>query len=64
MENLNRAIVFLIDGLHWQAPEKLHMPVLNKLIGQGTYINKSWMIVPHHPTVGDYGKFYRKVICL
>jgi len=58
MENLNRAIVFLIDGLHWQAPEKLHMPVLNKLIGQGTYINKSWMIVPHHPTVGDYGKLH------
>ena len=49
-----RVILFMIDGMHWQAPEKLNMPVLNSLIKEGTYVRKSCMIIPHHPTVGDY----------
>jgi len=49
-----RVILFMIDGLHWQAPEKLNMPILNSLIKEGTYVRKSYMIIPHHPTVGDY----------
>lgn len=53
-----RVIVFLIDGLHWQAPEKLHMPVFRQLVAQGTYIARSYMIVPHHPTVGEYGQIH------
>jgi len=53
-----RTIVFLIDGLHWKAPGKLHMPVFNALVETGTYINKSYMIVPHHPTVGEYGRMH------
>ena len=52
-----RVILFMIDGLHWKAPEKLNMPVLNALIQEGTYIQKSYMIIPHHPTIGDYSKF-------
>ncbi len=52
-----RVILFMIDGLHWEAPEKLNMPVFNSLINQGTYIQKSYMIVPHHPKIGDYSKF-------
>ncbi len=47
-------ILYMIDGLHWEAPEKLDMPVLNSLIKEGTYIQKSYVIVPHHPTIGDY----------
>ena len=49
-----RVILFTIDGLHWEAPQKLKMPVLNSLIHEGTYIQKSYMIIPHHPTVGEY----------
>lgn len=49
-----RVILFMIDGMHWQAPEKLNMPILNSLIKEGTYVRKSYMIIPHHPTVGDY----------
>lgn len=52
-----KVILFMIDGMHWAAPEKLNMPVLNSLIKEGTYIQKSYMIIPHHPTVGDYSKF-------
>ena len=49
-----RVILFMIDGMHWQAPEKLNMPVFNSLVKEGTYVQKSYMIIPHHPTVGDY----------
>jgi len=52
-----KVILFMIDGLHWEAPEKLHMPVFNALIEKGTYIQKSYMLLPHHPTIGDYSKF-------
>ena len=50
-------ILYMIDGLHWEAPEKLDMPILNSLIKEGTYIQKSYVIVPHHPTIGDYSKY-------
>ena len=52
-----RIILFTIDGLHWEAPAKLNMPVFNALKEEGTYVRKSYMIIPHHPTVGDYSKF-------
>ena len=52
-----RVILFGIDGLHWEAPLHLKMPALNGLIKQGTYIEQSYVIIPHHPTVGDYSKF-------
>ena len=53
-----RVIVFMIDGLHWKAPSKLNMPNFNKLIKEGTYIEQSYMITPHHPTVGEYGQLH------
>ncbi|MDX9882928.1 MAG: alkaline phosphatase family protein [Prolixibacteraceae bacterium] len=52
-----RVVLFMIDGLHWEAPQKLEMPVLNNLRKEGTFIQKSYMIVPHHPTIGDYSKY-------
>lgn len=51
-----RVIVFIIDGLHHKAPDRLNMPNFNQLRKEGCYVNKSVMIAPHHPTVGDYGK--------
>ena len=53
-----RVIVFMIDGLHWKAPSKLHMSNFKQLIKEGTYIEKSYMITPHHPTVGAYGEMH------
>jgi hypothetical protein len=47
----------MIDGLHWQAPVLLDMPVMNSLMKEGTYIQKSFMILPHHPTVGEYSRY-------
>jgi len=53
----DRVILFMIDGLHWKAPDTLNMPVLRSLIKVGTYIRKSYVIIPHHPTIGDYSKY-------
>jgi hypothetical protein len=56
-QSVKRVILFQIDGLHWQAPSLLTMPALNRLTGEGTYIEKSYVIIPHHPTIGDYSKY-------
>ncbi|NTV84296.1 MAG: sulfatase-like hydrolase/transferase, partial [Bacteroidales bacterium] len=53
----DRVILLVIDGLHWEAPERLNMPVFNSLVKEGVYIQKSYVIIPHHPTIGDYGKY-------
>lgn len=54
---VKRVILFTIDGLHWEAPGRLNMPIFNNLVRQGTYIQQSYVIIPHHPTVGEYSKF-------
>jgi len=54
---VQRVILFTIDGLHWEAPQKLNMPAFNRLAKEGTYIRQSYMIIPHHPTIGDYSKY-------
>jgi len=51
-----RVVLFMIDGLHWEAPEKLEMPNFNRLAREGTSVRQSYMLIPHHPTVGDYSK--------
>lgn len=56
-QNTKRVILFMIDGMHWQAPLKLNMPIFNSLVKEGTYIEKSYMILPHHPTIGNYSDF-------
>lgn len=49
-----QVILFTIDGLHWKAPEKLHMPAFSSFVTQGIYVKKSYVIIPHHPTVDEY----------
>jgi len=51
-----RVILFMIDGLHWEAPQRLNMPAFNRLANEGTCIRQSYMIIPHHPTIGDYSR--------
>ena len=52
-----RVILFIIDGISIEAPFRLNMPVFNELIKKGTYIPQSYVIVPHHPTVGSYSEY-------
>ncbi len=51
-----RVVLFTIDGLHREAPQRLKMPVFNQLIREGTYVAEMAVIIPHHPTIGDYSK--------
>lgn len=55
--SVKRVILFIIDGLSTEAPSRLNMPSFNELIKTGTYIPESYVIVPHHPTVGSYSKY-------
>ncbi len=56
-QDTKRVILFTIDGLHWQAPDKISMPHFNSLKDHGTYIQKSYVLIPHHPTIGDYSQY-------
>jgi len=56
-QEAERVILFMIDGLHWEAPSKMDMPNFNALIDTGVYIEKSYVIIPHHPTIGDYSDY-------
>jgi len=56
-QEADRVILFMIDGLHWEAPSKTDMPNFNALINNGVYIEKSYVIIPHHPTIGEYSNF-------
>ncbi len=53
---INRTILFIIDGIHWQAPDRLAMPNFSSLVSEGTYIQRSYVIIPHHPRVGVYSQ--------
>ncbi len=52
-----RVIIFFIDGMYWEAPERLHLTNFNSLIPESCYVKRSYMIAPHHPTVGEYGRY-------
>lgn len=53
-----RTILFIIDGLHWQGPEKLNITNFNSLRKQGTYIKKACLLMPYHPTTGDWAQMH------
>ncbi len=53
-----RAILFLIDAVHWQAMERLDLPTLEGLAKQGVYFKRAHCIAPDHPTTGPYGRLH------
>jgi len=53
-----RAILFIIDGLHWQAPQKLDLQNFQGLIKAGTYVEKAYLLMPYHPTSGAWAKMH------
>lgn len=56
--NPERAILFIIDGLHIEAPTKLEMPNFSKLAKQGSLIERTYGIMPYHPTHGEYAEVH------
>ncbi len=58
MNQPERAILIIIDGLHTEAPVKLNMSNFIKLATQGTLIKKTTAIMPGHPAHGEYANIH------
>ncbi|MCC6857502.1 MAG: sulfatase-like hydrolase/transferase [Bryobacterales bacterium] len=56
------AVLLIIDGLSYRAPERIDLPNLQKLIAAGTYYRRSHNIMPAHPRTGEWAKYHRSSI--
>jgi len=61
-ERPKRAILFVIDGLHWQAPEKLRLENLQALARQGASFKQAWLVPPAHPQSGAWAEIHNSSI--
>lgn len=53
-----RTVLLLIDGLHWQAPERLGLENFKRLAAQGTLFRRAHLLAPYHPTTGDWAALH------
>lgn len=53
-----RALLLIIDGLHWEAPERLELPNFHKLCEQGTYVRFAQGALPLHPTGREWASMH------
>lgn len=56
------AVLFIIDGLSYKAPERLPLKNLQALIAGGAYCAKSYNILPAHPTTGEWARYHQSSI--
>lgn len=49
-----RAILFVIDGMHDDAPDRLALTNFLQLCSQGTRVTKTFLLAPAHPRTGDW----------
>jgi uncharacterized coiled-coil protein SlyX len=52
------AILLVIDGLSYLAPERVEMPNLKALMARGAYFRESYSVVPQHPHSGEWAASY------
>ena len=52
------AILLVIDGLSYLAPERVDMPNLKALMARGAYFRESYSVVPQHPHSGEWAANY------
>jgi len=52
------AILLVIDGLSYLAPERIDMPNLKALMARGAYFRESYSVVPQHPHSGEWADNY------
>jgi len=53
-----RVILLIIDGLRWDAPQRLQMTNLLALAEQGAVIEKAWLVMPNHPVTGAWAELH------
>ncbi|MCZ2150520.1 MAG: sulfatase-like hydrolase/transferase [Bryobacterales bacterium] len=56
------AIILLIDGLSFKAPERIGMKNFQALAAAGAYWEKSYNIVPAHPKSGEWARYHSSSI--
>jgi hypothetical protein len=52
------AILLVIDGLSYLAPERVEMPNLKAQMARGAYFRESYSVVPQHPHSGEWAANY------
>ena len=52
------AILLVIDGFSYLAPERVDMPNLKALMDRGAYFRESLSVVPQHPHSGEWADNY------
>ncbi len=52
------ALLLVIDGLSYLAPERVEMPHLKALMARGAYFRESYSVVPQHPHSGEWAASY------
>lgn len=52
------AILLVIDGFSYLAPERVEMPNLKALMARGAYFRESYSVVPQHPHSGEWAANY------
>ena len=57
-EKPTRAILFIIDGLSWKAPERLELQNFRQLAKQGTYVRWAHHVLPYHPTTREWASMH------
>ena len=58
----DRAVIFIIDGLSYNAPERLGMKNLRALAKAGACCDRSYNIVPAHPKSGEWANYHTSSI--
>lgn len=53
-----RAVLFIIDGLHPEAPQRLKMENFLALADRGTQVEQTYLIAPYHPRSGEWAKLH------
>ncbi len=51
-------MLFIIDGLHWQAPDRLGLTEIQRLTREGVSVERAYCVFPAHPTTGAYGRMH------
>lgn len=59
---VEHAIILLIDGLSFKAPERIGMKNFQALAAEGTYWERSYNIVPAHPKSGEWARYHSSSI--
>ena len=49
-----RAIIYIPDGMRWDAPERIELPVWQALAKEGTRFEKVYHVTPHHQHLGSW----------